>query len=265
MVDDATILYFLEKFIIGILIFIRITGIFISAPFFKSSSIPTQVKIMISVILATVITHAYHQETPAIDFHLWNLVPIVFKELLVGLLIGFAANFVFFAAKMAGGLIDLDMGYQTSLLFDRDAGSPSLMGGFKELIILMIFLIINGHHYLIEGIYLSVKAVPLTQFEITETTLDLLMKGSTTVFILAVKMSSPILVSLFLTNLSLALLARVAPQTNIFILSFQLKIAVGLIVLLGSVSLFVWVSKLALEPLQEDLVRFILSLWGGRV
>lgn len=265
MITDETILYFLEKFIIGILIFIRITGIFITAPFLKSSAIQPQVKIMLSVIIATVVTHAYHLDTPSIDFHLWNLIPIVFKELLIGVLIGFFSNTIFFAAKMAGGLIDLDMGYQTSILFDRDSGSPSLVGGFKELIILMVFLFINGHHYIIEGIYLSVKAVPLTQFEITQTTLDLLMKGATTVFILAVKMSAPVLVSLFLTNMSLALLARVAPQTNIFILSFQLKIAVGLVVLFGSVSLFIWVSKLALEPLQEDLVRFILSLWGGRV
>jgi len=265
LVDDSTVIFFMGKFLVGLLIFIRITGIMTTAPLFRSSAIIPHVKIMISLILATIVTSALWKEHPTIEFHLWNLILIVFKEFFIGLMIGFFANSVFWAARMAGGLIDMDMGYQTATLFDRDNSTPSLVGEMKELMVLMIFLFINGHHYLFEAIFLSVKAIPLTTMAITTSTITLFMKMATSVFILGIKMASPILISLFLTNLSLALLARVAPQTNIFILSFQLKVAVGLLVLVASVPLFVMVAKYSLEGLQEQLYTFLMTLYPDRI
>ena len=265
MIDDSTVIYFMGKFLVGILVFIRITGMLASGPFLKSSAIIPQVKVMIGVIVATIITSALWKEQPPLEIHLWYVVLLVFKEFFVGLMIGFAANGVFFAARMAGGIIDMDMGYQTATLFDRDNATPTLIGELKDLIALMLFLFINGHHYLFQGIFLSVKAVPLTTMEITNSTLTVLINYSTTIFILALKMAAPILIALFLTNLSLALLARVAPQTNIFILSFQLKVAVGLLVLLASIPIFVMVAKGALFTIEEELYRFIMTLYPGRV
>jgi flagellar biosynthetic protein FliR len=101
--------------------------------------------------------------------------------------------------------------------------------------------------------------------EITNSSITLFTNMAISVLVLAIKMASPVLIALFLTNLSLALLARIAPQTNIFILSFQLKVSVGLIVLLISIPLFVYVSKIAMEGMQQELYRFILTLYPDRV
>lgn len=265
MVDDSTVIFFMGKFIVGMLIFIRITGIMVTAPLLRSSAIIPQVKIMISVILATIVTSALWKEHPTIEFHLWNMAFLVFKEFFVGLMLGFVINSVFWAARMAGGLIDMDMGYQTGTLFDRENANPSLVGELNELIVLMVFLFIDGHHYIFEGIFFSVKAIPLTKMAITSSSITVLMKMATTVFILGIKMASPVLISLFLTNLSLALLARVAPQTNIFVLSFQLKVAVGLLILIASVPLFVLLAKYSLASVQEQLYTFLMTLYPDRV
>lgn len=265
MIDDASVVFFMGKFLVGLVIFVRITGIFLTAPFLKSNAIPPLVKIMSAVILAIIINSSLWNQQPTLEFHLWYLVFLVMKEFLVGMMIGFAANTVFYAARMAGGLIDQDMGFQTATLFDRDAGAPTLVGELKDLIALMVFLILDGHHYLIEGLFISVKAIPLTTMEITTSTMTLFTNMAISVLVLAIKMASPVLIALFLTNLSLALLARVAPQTNIFILSFQLKVTVGLIVLLISIPLFVYVAKVSMEGMQEELYRFILTLYPGRV
>lgn len=259
-------LYFLSgKFIIGILIFIRITGMFASAPFLKSEAIPMSVKIMLSVILSIVVTSAFWQEQGEINLDLWYITLVALKEFLLGTIFGFVANFIFFAARMAGGLIDTEMGFQTALLFDSTSGAPTLLGEIYELIVLMVFLIMNGHHYLIEGIFMSLKIIPLMQFEITTSTVDLLMKGATSVLILSVKMASPLLVALFVTNLSLALLGRIAPQTNIFTLSFQVKVFVGLIVLFLTIPLMVYVAKLSLESFQEDILKVLMTMNPTRV
>jgi flagellar biosynthesis protein FliR len=265
MIDSGTISFFSGKLIIGTLLFIRILGMMTAAPMFRSTAIPRQLKVILAVILAFSLTSAFWKEQPVIDFHLWYLVLLVLKEFMVGVAIGFAANTVFWAARTAGGLIDFDMGYHTSALFNMEEGSPTMVGELIYMATLMVFLFLNGHHYLIEGVWASVRAVPITTFEVSESTIMLLIKMATSIFVIALKMSAPLLVALFLTNLALALLARVAPQTNIFILSFQLKIVVGLIVMFASIPLMILISKYALEGMETEMMRFLLTLNPSRV
>ena len=73
------------------------------------------------------------------------------------------------------------------------------------------------------------------------------------------------MIALFLTNLGLALLARVAPQTNVFVLSFQMKVMVGLIMLTVSLPAFVLISKNALSVVQGDFLDALISLNPMRV
>jgi flagellar biosynthetic protein FliR len=262
--DAATISLLTGKFILGMLLLSRVSGLMVSAPFFKSDAIPMQMKIILTIILATIMTQTFWKDQPAIDFHLWYMALLVMKEFFVGLIIGFSVNAVFWAARFAGGLLDFEMGYQTAILFNSD-DTPTMLGELNEMITLMIFIFINGHHFLIEGLYASVRAIPLTKFEITESTITLLTRLSTTILMIGIKMAAPVLVALFLTTLGLVLLARVAPQTNIFILSFQLKIVVGLLVLITSFPLFVMVTKYALQSMESEVMKIILSMNPARV
>lgn len=264
MLDSSTIYLLMSKFLMGTLIFIRILGFMAAAPLFKNSAIIPQHKIFFSVIFAMIITTSYWHEQPTIDFHLWYMALLVLKEFLVGILIGFAANAVFYAARFAGGVIDIEMGYQTAVIFDQNQTTPTLIGEFKNLIALMIFLFLDGHLQLIEAAFASFRAVPVNTFAMSESTVTILLKFATTVLVLGVKMAAPVLVALFCTNLALALLARVAPQTNIFILSFQLKVIVGLLVLSVAMPLFIYLAKIALGFMQEQTMELILSLNPGR-
>lgn len=263
---DLTSQYFLiAKFLTGVLLFIRLSGLMLAGPFFRSEAIPPQVKIFLSVIIASSLAGSFLQSQPPIDFHLWYIVLLVFKEFMVGVAIGFSANMVFQAARFAGGMVDFNMSYNTSALFTQEETTPTMIGELYDFTAVMIFLIINGHHHLIESVYASVVAVPITTFEITGSTMEILMRLIVTVFIIAIKISAPIMVAIFLTNLALALLSRIAPQTNIFILSFQFKIAVGLIILLLSAPLLVLVTKSALQNMETETMKIILSLNPGRV
>ena len=265
MIDSNTIYILSGKLIVGALFFIRILGFLSSGPIFKSKAIPMQVKVFLGVILAVSVTTAYWTDQPVIDFHLFNIVLLVLKEFMVGILIGFSASAVFWGARLAGGLIDFDLGYHTSVAFNIEEGAPTIVGELKYMMVLMIFLGINGHHTMIDAMFTSVQAVPLTTFEITTSTLRLLIQFATEVMIIGVKLSGPVLVAIFVTNLGLALLARVAPQTNVFILSFQLKIVVGILVMFASISLVAMVSKYSLQDIGTDMVRFLMSVNPFRV
>lgn len=265
MPDSATLELFMGKFVIGLLILIRISGLFVAGPFFGSAAIPRKVKIALILIISLILTTAYWAEQPTIEFHLWFMVFLGIKEFMVGAALGFATNLVFYAVRLAGGIIDIDMGYHTSLMFDVNFGTPTLVGELYALAVLMIFMSINGHHFMIESLFLSMRAVPITTFELSEVSIQTIMKIATSILILGVKVAAPILIALFCLNLSLALLARVAPQTNIFIMSFQMKIALGLVVLFVSVPLTVLVSRYGLEQMQTYTLELLMTLNPGRV
>lgn len=260
MLDSVTINQLSGKFIIGTLIFIRITAMFFIGPIFSHSSVQPTVKIGLSIIIAVMMTVAFGNEQPSIDMHLWILTGLAFKELLVGAALGFAMNMIFFAVRFAGGLLDFDIGFQTALLFDQNADVPTLIGELKNMIALMIFLGMNGHHFMIEAIFASIRAVPLAEFAVTESSITLLVRLVTTVTIIAIKLAAPVLLSLFIMNVSLALLSRVAPQLNIFVLSMQFKVIVGLIILFITIPLFLVVTKNAMSSFQSEAFSVVMAL-----
>ncbi|MGA2297709.1 MAG: flagellar biosynthetic protein FliR [FCB group bacterium] len=265
MLDSGTIYILTGKFIIGILIFVRVLGFTASSPFLRSPNIPVQLKVFLSAIIAMSMTTVFWKDQPVIDLHLWNLVFLVFKEFFVGVAIGFAANTVFWGARTAGALVDYDMGFYTAALFSQEEDAPTLDGELKYMIAIVLFFYINGHHILFESLYASVRAVPLTTFAITDSSIGFLIKMATSVLVIGIKLAAPIIVAIFLTNLALALLARIAPQTNIFILSFQFKIGVGLLILLISVPLMVMVTKYLLQSMNDETMRFLMTLNPARV
>jgi flagellar biosynthetic protein FliR len=263
MIDSATLNLFMGKFIIALLFFIRISSFLFVAPIFSNSGVTPHLKIIIAIFLTFFITTSLWNEQPQIDFHLWNIVLLAFKELMVGFAIGFSAQLVFYAARFAGGLIDFDMGFHTSLLFDQNASSPSLIGQVYDLVVLMIFLLINGHHFLIETLFASFRIVPISIATPTDATISVIVKYATTIFIVAIKIAAPAIMSLFITNLALALLSRIAPQTNIFFLSFQIKVVVGLVILLVSVPFVVYFIKYSLQDFQNITMQWLVSLNPG--
>lgn len=260
MTDAITIDVLLQKFVIGLLFFARVTALMATGPFFSNTAVQVQTKVALSAFIALLMTTAFADKQPPVTMEAFSLVPLVFKEALVGALLGFCSNMLFYAVRLAGGLADFDMGFQTSLLFDIDAGAPTLVGEIQSLAALMIFLILNGHHFLIEAIFASVKAVPLTTFALSEASVQGLVRFVTMSFIIGIKIAAPVLISLFVANLALALLARAAPQINVFVLSFQVKIIVGLLVLFMSVPLFVVLVKSSLGVVERQTMEVLMSV-----
>lgn len=249
-----------DKLIIGMLILTRVSGLFISALFFGHISIPVPVKAMLILLLTLIISPIFFDTAPPVKFEIINMSLLMFKELLVGAILGFASNIIYWAARFGGGLVDMEMGFQAGAVFDPNAGAPTLVGEFYAVTTLMLFLYLNGHHFLIEALFLSIKFVPLTTFELTESTLTILFKTTSSFLILGLKIAAPMSITIFNVNLALTLLSKVSPQINIFMLSFQVKVAAGLLVLFASIPVIGIVSKQALQLMQSEITTFLLTL-----
>lgn len=225
------ILQFLPNFM---LVFCRITAFFVIVPIFSSRGVPVQFKVGIAFFVSILIFLSLgEQEAIEID---GDYVLSIIKETLMGLLIGFVAYLFFTVVQIAGSFIDMQLGFGIANVIDPMTGAQSpIFGNFKFILAMLLFLSINGHHYLLLAIMKSYEWAPLHHdlfLHIQSGNLtDFLIRTFSSVFYLAFQMSAPLVVSLFLVDVSLGILARTVPQLNIFVVGIPIKIIIGLLFL----------------------------------
>lgn len=251
----------LHVFSIFLLIFCRVSAFFVVAPIFSTKGVPNIFKIGISGIIAILILLI--QGTGQVIPNDLGYVLIVIREVLIGLLMGFTAQLIFYVIQIAGSFIDIQIGFGMANVVDPMTGaSVPILGNFKYLIAVLLFLAINGHHYLIDGIIRSYNWVPLSNDLFQEiyngNVSEFLITTFAQSFALAFQMAAPLVVALFVTDVALGFLARTAPQFNVFVIGIPLKIIVGLVVLLLLISSFVY----AFQHLFEYMFKSLQNLLG---
>jgi flagellar biosynthetic protein FliR len=199
-----------------------------------------------------------------VDPGLATLVIAAMKEIGTGLLIGFASGLLFAGVRSAGEIIAFDIGFSAANIFDPENGTQNpVLGEALYLFTMLIFLAINGHHFLLEALRMSYDAVPIGSAVLGGAVAQGLIGMAGTLFVVAVKFAAPVIVALFLSNVALAILSRVMPQMNIFTVSFPLKIGVGLMAILVSAPLMVAVFKKSLESFEGGIVDLLRALPHG--
>lgn len=248
------------------LIFCRITSFFVVAPVLSSRGVPNVFKIGMSFFLSVLVflTYGVHHELPA-DL---TYVLLIIREILIGLVLGFVAYLLFVVIQTAGAFIDIQIGFGIANVIDPMTGaSAPVLGNFKYMFALLLFLAMNGHHYLIDGIIRSYDWVPLSNDFFMKlyngSISDFLVQTFGQSFVLAFQMSAPIVTALFLTDVGLGFLARTAPQFNVFVIGMQLKVIVGLIVLLLIVPSFSYLFG-DLFGIMFESMQNLLGLMGRK-
>ncbi|BCG59672.1 flagellar biosynthetic protein FliR [Paenibacillus sp. URB8-2] len=225
----------LKGFPVFLLIFCRITAFFVVVPVFSSRSLPTTFKIGISFFVSLIVFSARGTGVTAPED--LGIILLIIRESLIGLLLGYMGYLMFMAIQTAGSFIDIQIGFGIANVIDPMTGASSpLLGNFKYMIALLMFLGMNGHHYLLDAIINSYNWVPLDNQLLVKmmdgSLSDFLVRSFAQSFVLAFQMSAPLVTALFLTDIGLAYLARTAPQYNVFVIGVPLKIIVGLVLLL---------------------------------
>lgn len=245
-------------FIIVILIFIRISTALISSPVFGSKVIPTLPKIFLSIVLAYIVYLTIDRSSLSSVPTGYMLVVLSIKEAITGLVIGFMLQFVFWGVSYAGTLIGFDMGLTMAEVFNpSEEQSNNVVGEFLYYGALMMFFMINGHHYIISSLKYSFSVIPLGKFTITKPVYDLIVIYSASVFVIAVKIASPIMVSFFLINIAEGILARIIPNMQVFFVTQPLKIGVGILMMGAITPLYIYVIKNLLQDYESKLYNLI--------
>lgn len=216
---------------IFMLIFFRIFALLYVTPIMGDKRVPIMLRIGFSVILSFVVfpvTNGYN----VVLSDVMNFLFAAGREIIIGMSLGFIVKLLFSAIDFAAEISGFQMGFgMVSVLDPNFDDQVSIITQFESIVAILIFLSINAHHFIIESICRSFKVVPLGRMILSGRITDYFITMSTEIFIISLKISAPIIVTLLLTNIILGILVRTVPQINMFMISFPVTIGLGLIVL----------------------------------
>ncbi|HWP98598.1 MAG TPA: flagellar biosynthetic protein FliR [Syntrophomonadaceae bacterium] len=241
----------LEPFL---LIFARLSGLFISAPIFSSKQIPVRIKIFVLVVLAGSLAFFVPARLPMEVGTPMMFVWAMVLEILVGYTIGFVANLILAGLQTAGQLMDMQLGFGIVNVVDPQSGTQiPLMGSFTQALALLCYLGINGHYFLLQGLVDSYRLVPVLGFNMNGSFMSELVRLTANMFIIAIKVSAPIVTSVLTADISMGFIARTVPQMNVFVVGMPVKILLGLVSLLIMLPIYLWVFQVLFEGLFSSL------------
>ena len=247
-----------HQFILFFMIFVRVGTIMVTVPIFGFDAVPLHTKAGLSVLLTLLLFSFADNGEVSIPTELVPFVLMVMNEIIIGLIIGFTANILFVGVRFAGEIIGLDMGFGIVNVIDPLSGNQvSIIGQFKYLLALLLFLCINGHHFLLQALKVSFDLLPVTQSTFSSISVQKLISMSSEIFVVAIKVASAALAALFIASFIMGIIARTVPQMNIFIVGFPIKISVGFAMLLVSFPLFLYIFNKIYHIFERDLIEIM--------
>ncbi len=245
-----------------LLILLRASGLFIMAPMFSHKTIPVLIKIGVLLSLSLLLVPTINASTlPQIE-SFWQLAGLAFKEILVGVIIGLLFRLLFMGAKTAGAMIGYQIGFAMVSMPDiEEGGQIAIMGSFWFLVAMLVFLSIDGHHLVLTAFADSYEVIPPGVVGLASSVGELIIKYTAYVFVIALKMAAPVMITLFLTDVALGTIAKTMPTMNVFFVGFPIKIGVGLMVMALSLPIFAYVLEKGMMYLDNEL-RLVFAAMG---
>jgi flagellar biosynthetic protein FliR len=232
----------------------RVLALVATAPVLSHAAIPIRAKVGIALAITLAIAPVVSSPPLAGLLEARGFVSLI-HNLLVGLSLGFAVRLVFVAVELAGQLIGLQIGLSFGGYFNPDSGeSENVVSNFMAMLALLMFLAVDGHLMLLFALADSFRLFPVG----AGGPLDplTLVRAAPDVFSIALTISLPILAVMLLVNVVLGVMARVAPQLNLFAVGFPLTILSGL----AALAMFLPTLE---APLRAVLQRGLAALPGA--
>lgn len=215
---------------------------------------------VLSVLCVGVINEPIH------SFPLGEMVLLILKEFMVGIVLGMVANILFYAVQLAGALLDLLIGFSMASLFDPTFGTNSqITGRFKNILAILVLLATNGHLLLIQGILASFDWISLQAF--VPAWMDgrlstFLMDCVQQMFIIGFLMAAPLIGTLFIVDVALGIIARTVPQMNVFVVFPPVKILIHFFMYIFILPGFFYLLKVLFETMFGSM-NSILKIMGA--
>lgn len=213
----------------------RLAGLMTFAPFFGSASMPMRIKAGFVVALTLLLYPVYGPTRLATDP--WSWAQIMLSEALVGVLFAIATQFVFDAAQLAGQVLGVQMGFSlVSIIDPQTQADTPVLSIFHQMIVLLIFLQLDIHHWLLRGVAASFAYLPAGSARATLASMSELMRAAGGIWLAGIQLAAPVLLATMLADVGLGFLGKASPSLPVLFFGLSIKNLLGLLVLVAGVA-----------------------------
>lgn len=242
-----------------LLILTRITCFISVAPFFGMNNVPRRVKIGLGFFVSLLLYHTTAPHAPLAYQTVWGFGVIVMKEALTGLLIGYGAQICTMVVNFAGRIIDMNIGLSmVSMMDPTTRENTSITGLFLQYILLLILIISGMYHYLLAALADTYKLIPVNGAIFhTERLVTSMIQFMSDYIIIGFRICLPVFTAVMILNVILGILAKVAPQMNMFSVGIQIKILTGFAILFLTVAMLPGASDFIFKETKTMITAFV--------
>jgi flagellar biosynthetic protein FliR len=251
----------LNSFYIFLFVCCRMAGVIFFNPIFGRRNIPSVVKVGLSLGIAFNAAFGLI-DVNVVDYTVIDLLISMIREFTVGFVIGFIMQLFLSIFHLGGEVMDLQMAFSMARMYDPTTNSQiSITGNLITVMYIMLFFITNSHITLLAIAIKSYNVVPIGLGGVSSKVGIYFIELFGYILVYAIQLALPIMVTQILTEVAIGILMRVVPNINVFIINLQIKVLIGMIVILTIIPVLVlYLGKLNMIMLDriEDVLQYFI-------
>lgn len=242
-----------------LMVIARVSAFVMTAPFFNYNSIPARMKAAISIMLSILVIQIHPPAAISYTGMIGYSILVV-KEIVVGLILGFMCKLCMHIVNFAGQLMDMEMGLSMANMFDPATNVQiTVTGNIYNYFMMLLLVVTNMHYYIIRAVFDSFAYFNVGEAVYRGSLKDIMVDFMVNYFIIAFRIVLPIFCCMLIINVVLGVLARAAPQMNMFVVGIQIKVLAGLAMLVVLVQTLPTVSDFIFSEMKDVMSQVIRS------
>ena len=243
------------------LVVARLTGLFLFTPLLRSATIPRSFKVSLSLMIGIALYPSVPAIDPMVSIDAIQLIPLLFAELLIGISIGLIAAMPLYAMQMGGFVMGYQVGLSLAESFNPELDSNgSVIGLLLFFMSVFVFIGLGGMELLFLQLAESFHTAPIGMFTAGDVPLTMFVDVVTSGFELAIRVASPVIAAVSMSQVAMGLVMKTMPQVNIMSIGFAIQILTGLILLMLMIHVMGDVAAEEIDRVMDGLSLWIQSL-----
>ena len=233
------------------LVFVRISMIIAIAPMFSNINIPRRVKAAIAFFFSLVIINTVDYTTLQYS-GIFGYLSAILSEAITGALIGLGSGFCLYILEFSGHMVDMEIGFAMAMEMDPNTSvQTTITSTILSSVFMLMFIVSDMHYFVIDALCDSYKLIPVGGAKISPTLYQIFTGYMIDYFTIGFRIILPIFSCILVVNVVLGILAKVAPQMNMFVIGMQLKVFIGLFLLFVTMSFLPGITDFLFEEMQK--------------
>lgn len=246
------------------LVLLRVSIFLLMFPIFSSAVFPATLKMGLAMVISLLFYSVVPVDLTRFPLDAISTGLLILAEAMVGLTLGLCLRIFFGSVQLAGQVIGFQMGFAMINVVDPQSGANvSIMDQLGYWVCVVVFLMLNGHHIIISALINSFELVPVGVFVMQKILMVKLLDLAGGLFLLAIKIGAPVIAALFFVSVGFGLVSKFAPQMNVMIVAFPLKIVTGLFLFGLTLEIIVLVTREYVDGFKRLLMTLLFYAGGG--